>query len=206
MSETPPAAPTRLGIGARLPREIGMPLSDLSLPGEKDEPPKDGELTARILAEVPVLRRHAQSLLYSRADAEDLVQDCLETALQKAGSLQDPGRLRGWLFSILNNLFLMRLRREARRGRVLPIEEFADSLAASVPPADRDRARDLARAMGRLSAEHRQILLLINLEGQSYQEAAEALGVPIGTVMSRLARARQRLRAVLQGDELRAVD
>ena len=183
-----------------------MPLSDLSSPDEKDEPPKDGELTARILAEVPVLRRHAQSLLYSRADAEDLVQDCLETALQKAGSLQDPGRLRGWLFSILNNLFLMRLRREARRGRVLPIEEFADSLAASVPPADRDRARDLARAMGRLSAEHRQILLLINLEGQSYQEAADALGVPIGTVMSRLARARQRLRAVLQGDELRTVD
>ena len=164
------------------------------------------ELTARILAEVPVLRRHAQSLLYSRADAEDLVQDCLEAALQKAGSLQDAARLRGWLFSILNNLFLMRLRREARRGRVLPIEEFADSLAASVPPADRDRARDLARAMGRLSAEHRQILLLINLEGQSYQEAADALGVPIGTVMSRLARARQRLRAVLEGDELHTVD
>jgi RNA polymerase sigma-70 factor (ECF subfamily) len=60
--------------------------------------------------------------------------------------------------------------------------------------------------MGRLSAEHRQILLLINLEGQSYQEAADALGVPIGTVMSRLARARQRLRAVLDGDEFRTVD
>jgi len=166
----------------------------------------DATLNAGIAAELPRLRRHAYSLVYNRADAEDLVQDCVETALAKRAMLKDPERLRGWLFAILNNLFLTRLRAQARRGPALPIDDFADSLAASVPAADRDTARDLARAMGRLSAEHRQILLLINVEGQSYQEAADALGVPIGTVMSRLARARQRLRALIEGRDLRTVD
>jgi RNA polymerase sigma factor (sigma-70 family) len=161
------------------------------------------DLAEHIAAELPRLRRHAYSLLYNRADAEDLVQDCVETALAKRAMLKDPERLRAWLFAILNNLFLTRLRSQARRGATLPIDDFADSLAASVPAADRDTARDLARAMGRLSVEHRQILLLINVEGQSYQEAADALGVPIGTVMSRLARARQRLRALIEGRDLR---
>src|SRR5689334_30841 len=110
------------------------------------------DLTSLIVAEAPRLRRHALSLLYSRADAEDLLQDCLEAALSKQETLKDRDRLRAWLFSILNNLFLMRLRSQGRRGVPLPIDEFADSLAASVPAADRGEARDLARAMGRLSA------------------------------------------------------
>jgi RNA polymerase sigma-70 factor, ECF subfamily len=165
----------------------------------------DDALSARIAAELPRLRRHAVSLLYSHADAEDLVQDCLETALIKRDSLQNVARLRSWLFSILNNLFLMRLRAEKRRGKPSSIEDFADSLAAAVPPQDRALATDLARAMGRLSAEHRQILLLINVEQYSYQEVAESLGIPIGTVMSRLARARLQLRALLEDHRLRVV-
>lgn len=159
----------------------------------------DPVLTARIATEMPWLRRHAFSLVYSRADADDLVQDCLTTALSKKAALRHPDRLRGWLLSILTNVFRMRLRSRLRRAVVLPIDDFADSLAASVPPADRSTARDLARAMGALSAEHRQILLLIHVEGQSYHEAAATLGIPVGTVMSRLARARQRLRALLEG-------
>ena len=162
-------------------------------------------LNAKIAAELPRLRRHAIALLYDRADAEDLVQDCIETALTKQHTLQDSARLRSWLFSILNNLFLMRLRTKARQGRVLAIDNFADSLAASVSPEDRDTAADLARAMGALSAEHRQVLLLINVEGMSYDEVATALNIPIGTVMSRLARARQRLRSLLEGHDLRVV-
>jgi RNA polymerase sigma factor (sigma-70 family) len=198
---------TALGIEALDARPICMPLSDVPpLNDEASLSQDERELHTRIVAELPRLRRHAYSLLYGRADAEDLVQDCLETALAKSGSLKDPERLRAWLFSILNNLFLMRLRSRARRGVMLPIEDFADSLAASVPAADRDTARDLAKAMGKLSAEHRQVLLLINVEGQSYQEAADALEVPIGTVMSRLARARQRLRDFLEGGGLHAVD
>jgi RNA polymerase sigma factor (sigma-70 family) len=166
----------------------------------------DETLTAAIVAELPRLRRHSLYLCYNRADADDLVQDCLEAALSKKASLQDPARLRSWLFSILNNLFLMRLRANARRGQTLQIEDFADSLAASVTPEDRQMARDLARAMAKLSAEHRQILLLLNVEGYGYHEVADTLGIPIGTVMSRLARARRRLRALLEGHELRVVD
>jgi RNA polymerase sigma factor (sigma-70 family) len=182
-----------------------MGRSDTPPPGnDVDAVIGDGiDLAEPIAAELPRLRRHALSLLYNRADAEDLVQDCVETALAKRAMLKDPERLRAWLCAILNNLFLTRLRSQTRRGAALPIDDFADSLAASVPAADRDTARDLAKAMGRLSVEHRQILLLINVEGQSYQEAADALGVPIGTVMSRLARARQRLRALIEGRPFR---
>jgi len=176
-----------------------------SLVETREAPARGQDLGELIAAEVPKLRRHAISLLYNRADAEDLVQDCIETALVKQTTLADPARLRAWLFSILNNLFLMRLRSGARRGMALPIDEFADSLAASAAPTDRTLAMDLGRAMGRLSFEHRQILLLVNLDGCSYQEVAEILEVPIGTVMSRLARARQRLRALLEGHNLQAV-
>ena len=167
--------------------------------------PTDEALTAAIVAELPRLRRHATYLLYNHANAEDLVQDCLEAALKRKASLQDPARLRGWLFSILNNLFLMRLRSNART-QALPLDDFTDSLAASAPPQDRDTARDLARAMAKLSVEHRQILLLLNVEEYTYQEVADTLGVPIGTVMSRLARARRRLRALLEARELQVVD
>jgi RNA polymerase sigma-70 factor (ECF subfamily) len=183
-----------------------MPLSDLPNRVSEPAPIDDRTLSAGIAAELPRLRRHAYSLLYNRADAEDMVQDCVEAALAKRATLKDPERLRGWLFAILNNLFLTRMRTQSRRGTALSIDDFADSLVASVPASDRDTARDLARAMGKLSVEHRQILLLINVEGQSYQEAADSLGVPIGTVMSRLARARQRLRALIEGRELQAVD
>ena len=184
-----------------------MQVVDFPKRPNSTRPPDLDETALRvaITEELPRLRRHALSLLYNRSDSEDLVQDCLEIAFTKQGSLQDHAKLRGWLFSILNNLFLMRLRTKARRGTTLPIEEFADNLVAAVPPDDRGTALDLARAMGKLSAEHRQILLLINVEGQSYQQVADTLGLPIGTVMSRLARARQRLRALLEGYDLAVV-
>ena len=167
-------------------------------------PASNTSLNAAIAAELPKVRRHAIALLYNRADAEDLVQDCLEAALAKQSTLQDPERLRGWLFAILNNLFLMRMRTNSRRGVTIPIDEFADSLIASSAAEDRGMALDLARAMGQLSLEHRQILLLLNVEGYRYDEIADILEMPIGTVMSRLARARQRLRALLEGHDLPA--
>src|SRR5262249_9399018 len=135
----------------------------VTLPQRASAPER--RLDATIVAEMPKLRTHAFSLLYDQADANDLIQDCLETALTKQTMLQDPARLRPWLYAILNNLFLMRLRRGARRGTPLPIDEFSDNLAASAAPQDRAVAMDLGRAMGRLSMEHRQILLLINLDG-----------------------------------------
>jgi RNA polymerase sigma-70 factor (ECF subfamily) len=163
-------------------------------------------ISAAIAVEIPRLRRHARALLYHHADAEDLVQDCLVTALAKQDTLQDPSRLRGWLFAILNNLFRMRMRSNARRGVTASIDEFAEQLADITSPGEREVALDLARAMGELSMEHRQILLLLNVEGCSYQEIAEILDVPVGTVMSRLARARERLRGLLEGHDLRATE
>jgi RNA polymerase sigma-70 factor (ECF subfamily) len=157
----------------------------------------DPVLAARIAAERPWLERHALSMIYSRPDADDLVQDCLTTALSNTAGLQHPERLRGWLLSILTNLFRMRFRSQTQRAVVYPIEDFADSLAASVLPEDWSAGQDLVRAMEKLSTEHRRILLLVHVEGQSYHEAADILGVPIGTVMSRLARARHGLRALL---------
>jgi len=137
-------------------------------------------------------------MIYSRPDADDLVQDCLATALSNRACLQHPERLRGWLLSILTNLFRMRFRSQTQRDAPCPIEDFADSLAASVLPGEWSVGRDLVRAMEKLPSEHRRILLLVHVEGQSYHEASVILGVPIGTVMSRLARARHGLRALLE--------
>ncbi len=186
---------------------VGPENQQKSPPGETSRViAAEAGLSAAIVAEIPRLRRHAASLLYNFADAEDLIQDCLETALAKQATLKDPARLRPWMFAILNNLFLMWLRGGSRRSATGSIEDFADSLATAAPPEDRAAALDLARAMGRLSAEHRQILLLINLEGYSYQDVAEILAIPLGTVRSRLARARERQRALLEGRDLRAVE
>jgi len=183
-----------------------MNETSLSLLERARENPRDGSWDKLVEVYSLLLRGWLARFEIQSVDADDLVQDCLEAALTKQAMLQDPTRLRPWLYAILNNLFLMRLRSGARRGTALPIDEFADNLAASAAPQDRAVAMDLGRAMGRLSMEHRQILLLINLDGYSYQDVAAILDVPIGTVMSRLARARQRLRALLDGHDLRAME
>jgi RNA polymerase sigma factor (sigma-70 family) len=160
-------------------------------------------LTRALLAQLPGLRRYAAALAGNAADADDLVQDCIERALARQDTLREPESVGRWLKVILHNVYFSALRR--RGAPSVPIEDFAEDLALSVPPEDRDRIRDLVRAMGALSTEHRQILLLISLEGMSYREIAETLDIPIGTVMSRLARARERLRSALDGHEDRAV-
>jgi RNA polymerase sigma factor (sigma-70 family) len=160
-------------------------------------------LTRALLAQLPGLRRYAAALAGNAADADDLVQDCIERALARQDTLREPESLGRWLKVILHNLYFTALRR--RGAPSVPIEDFAEDLALSVPPVDRDRIRDLVRAMGGLSTEHRQVLLLISLEGMSYREIAETLDIPVGTVMSRLARARERLRSALEGAEDHAV-
>jgi RNA polymerase sigma-70 factor (ECF subfamily) len=149
------------------------------------------------------LRRYAAALAGNAADADDLVQDCIERALARQDTLREPDSLGRWLKTILHNLYVTKLRR--RGATSLPIEDFAEDLALSVPPEDQGQVRDLVHALAGLSVEHRQILLLISLEGLSYREVAATLDIPIGTVMSRLARARERLRSLLDGDEDRGV-
>jgi RNA polymerase sigma factor (sigma-70 family) len=158
---------------------------------------------SELLTHLPGLRRYAIALVGNVADADDLVQECLERALVRRESLRDPAALGRWLRVILHNLFVTKLRRRDPVG--VPIEALADDLALSVPAEERDQIRDLVQAMARLSFEHRQILLLIGLEGMAYREVAETLDIPIGTVMSRLARARERLRVLLEGDDDRVV-
>jgi RNA polymerase sigma-70 factor (ECF subfamily) len=167
--------------------------------------PPAGERTSgfalRLIAQMPRLRRYATAWLHNAADADDLVQDCIERALRRQDSLQDQARLGAWLLAILHNLHRSNLRRARRRGPSLAVDSLADDLALCAPPEDRGEIRNFVRAMATLSEDHRQILLLVGLEGLSYREIAEMLEVPIGTVMSRLARARERLRIALEGGD-----
>ncbi|HEY0832570.1 MAG TPA: RNA polymerase sigma factor [Azospirillum sp.] len=173
---------------------------------QPDEPMPAPEIDDRaIAAHVPRLRRYAAALVGNMAEADDLVQDCMEKALSNRHSLRDPSRLGGWLLSILHNLHVSGLRWRRRRGPEVDVTSFADDVALSAPPADRGAVRDFVRAFEQLSEEHRRILLLTGLEGLSYREVAEVLEVPIGTVMSRLARARERLRVLMEGGEEQAL-
>ena len=113
-------------------------------------------------------------------------------------SFRDLQALAGWLRRILHNRYIDEIRRDQSRGRPQDIADYTDHLEASVPAEDRAAALDFVKAMNGLSVEHRQILLLVGLEDLSYQEISEELGIPLGTVMSRLARAREKLRGTMQ--------
>ncbi|CAO3421829.1 RNA polymerase sigma factor [Azospirillum endophyticum] len=170
---------------------------DDAIPGSDMSPPDIDDRA--IAAHVPRLRRYATALVGNRPDADDLVQDCVEKALANRHALRDPSKLGGWLMTILHNLHISSQRGRRRRGAEVPVEDLADDLALSAPPADRGAVRDFVRAFAQLTDEHRTILLLTGMEGLSYREVAEVLELPIGTVMSRLARARERLRVLLDG-------
>lgn len=152
---------------------------------------------AAIVAEIPRLRRYARALVGSHDGADDLVQDTLEAALAKWHFWQRGRELRPWLFAIMHNRHLDRLRSSKRldfRGDDLPEVAQAPTQGANLA------LRDLDRALSALPLDQRAVLLLVGLEELSYAETARVLGLPVGTVMSRLARARSRLRAVLAGE------
>ena len=151
---------------------------------------------------IPALRRFARALSRDAETADDLVQDTLVRAL-RAEHLFHGGDLRTWLFTILLNLDRNRRRGLSRRP-VLAVIEDVDP--AGEPGSD-GTGRDIERGLSLLPAEQREVLLLVGLEGMSYREAADVQGVPIGTVMSRLSRARNTLRTHIDGDmpKLRSV-
>jgi RNA polymerase sigma-70 factor, ECF subfamily len=150
-----------------------------------------------LVAQLPGLRRYAMALAGNAALADDLVQDSIEKALRQSGQLRELQLLPRWLRRILHNLYIDEIRRRRGRGPEQDIVELADHQELSIPAVDGGAGRDFLRAM---NLEHRQILLLVGLEDLSYREIAEELDVPIGTVMSRLARARERLRGLLEAD------
>jgi len=152
---------------------------------------------------IPALRRYASSLLRSRQDADDLVHDCLVRALERLHTRREDVQIRVWLFAIMHNLFISQVRRAQVRRRVEPLGEHTE-LEAGLRASQEDRLhwRDLVRALNSLPEEQRSVVLLVTVEDLSYAEVAHALGIPIGTVMSRLARGRERLRQLV-GNEAR---
>lgn len=157
------------------------------------------DLNDLIEQHIPRLRRYARALTGDRAAADDLVQDTLERALSRFHLWRRGSDLRAWLFTIMHNIFVNQARSRMRRQHEsLETEPAAEAVRA--PEPDWLEVRDLDAALVRLPDEQRAVVLLVGLEQFTYEEAARVLGVPIGTIMSRLSRARERLRAILGGD------
>ncbi|WP_114771589.1 sigma-70 family RNA polymerase sigma factor [Microvirga subterranea] len=148
------------------------------------------------------LRRYARSLTRDESQAEDLVQDALVRAYERRGTFRPDGNLRGWLLSILHNTFIDDRRRHAAEAR--RTQHLAEQIEASAPADQEARVRlqQVQQAFLGLPDEQRAALHLVAIEGLSYQEAAATLDIPIGTLMSRLGRARAALRAFEAGHEL----
>jgi RNA polymerase sigma-70 factor (ECF subfamily) len=152
-----------------------------------------------ILAQIPHLRRYAYALLGDRARAEDLVQDCLERAWSRFHLWREGSNLRTWLFTIMHNLHANAARTASRRPQTVPIDESSTVAPTRAMQEDGLELASIETALATLSDDQRQVILLVGLEEMSYHEAAAVLGVPIGTVMSRLHRGRERLRQLLTG-------
>jgi RNA polymerase sigma-70 factor (ECF subfamily) len=149
---------------------------------------------------IPALRRYARALLRDRSAADDLVQDWLERAI--SGWHQHRADPRPWVFTILHNLAMTRLRRTASRARHIAIEDAQENMFALAPSQEHGlRYRELLQALSRLPEEQKTVLLLATVEELSYAETAKVLDIPVGTVMSRLSRARERLLKEMDGDE-----
>src|SRR5438874_8680159 len=155
----------------------------------------------RLVELIPRLRRYARALVGDRASADDLVQDTLERAWAKLHLYRRGTDLRAWLFTVMHNVHVNKV----RATRVTDtLEDEHPELAQRAPQGDALLVRDLDRAIARLPSEQRAVLLLVTLEEMSYEEVARALNVPIGTVMSRLSRAREKLRVMMLGQSATA--
>ena len=150
----------------------------------------------RLVELIPRLRRYARALVGDRPTADDLVQDTLERAWAKLHLYRRGTDLRAWLFTVMHNVHVNRIR--ATRSTD-PLGDEMPELAQRATQADALLVRDLDRAIARLPADQRAVLLLVTLEEMSYEEVARTLGIPIGTVMSRLSRAREKLRLLMLG-------
>jgi len=157
--------------------------------------------TERLVDLIPRLRRYARALVSDRASADDLVQDTLERAWAKLHLYRRGTDLRAWLFTVMHNVHVNKVRSSRPTDT---LDDEMPELALRPPQADALLVRDLDRAIALLPAEQRAVLLLVTLEDLSYEEVARTLGIPIGTVMSRLSRAREKLRALMLGQSAAA--
>ena len=155
------------------------------------------EIHRRIEAEIPRLRRYARALARDVVAADDLVQDCLARALGKLHLWREGTDLRAWLFTILHNQYVNQVRRAVREGTAVGLSETEPMLTRAPHQGKRLELRDLDRAIAKLPEEQRSVILLVGLEGMRYEEVADVLGVPVGTIRSRLSRGREALRRLM---------
>lgn len=161
-------------------------------------PTAAADVNAHVQPLIPALRRYARSLVRDREMADDLVQDCLERVVSRWDQRRSEEGTRSWMFAIAHNLAVNRLKQQTRRGVHIGIEEVDEAML--VQPAGQEsriRQNELQRALQSLSESHRAMVMLVCVDGLSYAEAAQELNLPIGTVMSRLARAREKLQRAL---------
>lgn len=157
--------------------------------------------TDAILDQIPSLRRYARALMRHPDRADDLVQDCLERGW-RCLHLWDPGSdLRAWLFTIMHNLYVNQVRRYCAAPQFVPIDDAERCPDMTTSAEGALHIQNLEHAIALLPDSQREVLLLVALEAMRYEEVAEILDIPVGTVMSRLHRARERLRGLLDGDQ-----
>lgn len=151
---------------------------------------------------IPRLRRFAYSLTRDLDSADDLVQSCLERALETSAQRRPDGELRAWLFTILYRQFIDSRRRQSRLGKLLSVLQVGHDTDSDEAPGpstdDLFEAHEQLAVFAQLSPEQRAILLLVAVEGLTYQAISAQLGIPLGTVMSRVSRARQAFRQLTE--------
>jgi len=154
----------------------------------------------QLAALLPRLRRFGRTLARNREDADDLVQVALERALTRIEQWQPGTRLDSWMFRIMQNAWIDEVRARERRGQTFVAEEQGENVGTSTTDAQID-AIAVRRAVAQLNDDQRAVVALVLVEGLPYREAADVLGVPIGTLTSRLARARETLQTLLEGPQ-----
>lgn len=155
------------------------------------------EFNGLVEREIPRLRRYARALTRSADRADDLVQETLLRAISKSHLWQAGTDIRAWLFTIMHNHYVNMVRRAMRDDATVDIEQMSASLVANTDPTASSQLRELEQSLARLPGEQREVILLVGLEGMSYETAAQVLSVPVGTVRSRLSRGRDALRRLM---------
>lgn len=160
----------------------------------------DRELSDGLNANIKALQRYALGLVRNRNDADDLVQECLKRAVTYIRSGKEIQNMRAYLFTILNNVYMDELSKRRRFGKTVDIDDVSNTVSCLPNQISNLDCQDLSRALEELPSAQKQAVLLVGLEGMSYQSAADVMGVPVGTVMSRLSRGREALRHYMAGN------
>ena len=157
------------------------------------------QYSEQVVSYIPHLRRYARALMGDDVlAADDLVQDCLERALSRIHLWRKGSDLRAWLFTIMHNLYANHIRKLSSAPQFVELEPDKNTNTDGAKAEQELEIRDIQQAIETLSPDQREVLLLVSLEGLQYQQVASILGVPEGTVMSKLSRARNKLRAIMQ--------